>query len=168
LFDAARDRAVEPLEEALEHTLRRAPDTVGVSDGRPDLVSALTGLARLGRETRGAELDRFAVARDRPGEDLVASLTAGDLPHAAGVCVELARAEPAARPEPADPNSVSWQIPGPGGHVRHYVALRCVGALPAAANVVRAAGVADPAELKRAWLYGFLVAEAIRLRDDAG
>jgi hypothetical protein len=37
------------------------------------------------------------------------------------VAGELADAEPQERPDPASAVA-SWRIPGPGGHVRHYVA----------------------------------------------
>jgi hypothetical protein len=103
-------------------------------------------VARMGWRTRKGELKRFERAHDRPDDRLVAKLTDDRNQIAA-----LAQAEPADRPDPDDPNAVSWQIPGPGGHVRHYVALRCA---------------AEPA-LKAAWMYGFLLAEAHRL-DGAG
>jgi hypothetical protein len=43
---------------------------------------------------------------------------------AAALAIELAAAEPPARPDPDDPRAVSWKVPGPGGHVRHYLAVR--------------------------------------------
>jgi len=59
------------------------------------------------------------------------------------VAGELASEEPLERPDPEDDRAVTWRVPGPGGHVRHYVALELIGA--------------RPAELKRAVVYGFLV-----------
>lgn len=60
------------------------------------------------------------------------------------VARELASREPLERPDPDDPDAASWRVPGPGGHVRHYVARRL-------------AGDAAPAELKRDFMYGFLM-----------
>jgi hypothetical protein len=48
--------------------------------------------------------------------------------------------------------------------VRHYVALRCIGSLEGTLVAERAAAISDPVELKRVWLFGFLLAEAQRLR----
>jgi hypothetical protein len=70
------------------------------------------------------------------------------------VCRELAAEEPDAKPEPGEG---SWRVPGPGGHVRHYLAL-------AAADELRQGrGNGEPAitrelsagEAKRCFLYGF-------------
>ena len=166
LFDDARAIGTGSPGEAAHDALRLAPRALAVSGdrGRPDAAGVLVGLARMGWRVRESELERFAPARDVPHAALNASLTAGDWQHAADVCVTLAQAEPIGRPDPDDPDSVSWQIPGPGGHVRHYVALRCIGALEGGVDVERDAGVDDPTELKRVWLYGFLLAEAARLR----
>ncbi len=69
-------------------------------------------------------------------------------------CADLARNEPVGKPSPDDPHAMSWRVPGPGGHVRHYVARRTIEDRLQG----RAAPVdGDPAELKRAWLYGFFV-----------
>jgi len=67
---------------------------------------------------------------------------------------ELARSEPLERPSPDDEAAMSWRVPGPGGHVRHYLVRRTIedrlldreDPLPI-----------DPAELKRPWMYGFFV-----------
>jgi hypothetical protein len=56
---------------------------------------------------------------------------------------ELAEAEPLERPRPDDERAGTWRVPGPGGHVRHYVAQELIGA--------------GPPELKRAFVYGFFV-----------
>lgn len=58
------------------------------------------------------------------------------------VARELADAEPLERPSPDDPCAASWRIPGPGGHVRHYLALGAAG---------------HRAEDKPEWLYGFFL-----------
>ena len=54
---------------------------------------------------------------------------------------ELADAEPLDRPDPGDERAATWKVPGPGGHVRHYV-------------VIELAGSQDP-EARREVLFGF-------------
>jgi hypothetical protein len=69
-------------------------------------------------------------------------------------CGDLARGEPVEKPSPDDVAAVSWRVPGPGGHVRHYVARRAI------EDYLQNRGfpvTGDPAELKRPWMYGFLV-----------
>lgn len=67
---------------------------------------------------------------------------------------DLARAEPVGKPSPDDPNAASWRIPGPGGHVRHFLARRTIeGYLTDREEAVGG----DPADLKRPWMYGFFV-----------
>jgi hypothetical protein len=63
--------------------------------------------------------------------------------HVSELARRLAEGEPGERPEPDDPGAVSWRIPGPGGHVRHYVALKLIDSSDVA--------------LKREVIYGFLV-----------
>ena len=138
------------VESIVEEALRRGGEplsTAGVLDGLGELPS-LGALARLGWEARGIEIERFEPAREPWPPELLSPL-------------ELARAEPLCRPDPGDPAAVSWRIPGPGGHVRHYVALRSIGASPEAVADARAAGLGDPAALKRVWLYGFLQAASV-------
>lgn len=123
LFDAAAERAGHALGRRPERALARAADPQ---------------LAWLGYATRAVELERFPVA-DAPMPWL------GELLAGAGVaevCERLAAAEPLAKPPPDD-GVASWRVPGPGGHVRHFLAVRAVGA--------------RPPELKRAWLFGFFV-----------
>lgn len=85
----------------------------------------------------------------------------------AALCGELARAEPVGKPDPEDPAAMSWQVPGPGGHVRHYVARRAIEEL---LRVRDEPVEGDPADLKRSWMYGFFVRtceEALADEDDA-
>lgn len=49
--------------------------------------------------------------------------------------MHFARAEPLGKPSPDEEAAMSWRVPGPGGHVRHF--------------------------LVRPWLYGFYVTPAI-------
>ncbi len=71
-----------------------------------------------------------------------------------GVCADLARSEPLGKPSPDDEAAMSWRVPGPGGHVRHYVARRTI---EEHLRGREAPTVGEPSELKRPWLYGFFV-----------
>src|SRR5262245_37952798 len=99
----------------------------------------------MGWHTRALELERFAPAR-APMPWLAALLAAedGDTALAAErVSDRLADEEPLERPEPGE--APSWRVPGPGGHVRHYAAMRAVETTEAT----------DPLAAKRAWMTGF-------------
>jgi hypothetical protein len=72
----------------------------------------------------------------------------------AGTCADLARSEPLGKPSPDDKAAMTWRVPGPGGHVRHYVARRTIEEHLRGRETPT---VGDPAELKRLWLYGFFV-----------
>jgi hypothetical protein len=117
------------------------------------------GLRHAGYRARIVEAELFEPAR-RAADWLPGALREGFLQSGAwaeavaALCAGLAHAEPLDRPGPDDPDAVSWRIPGPGGHVRHYVARRTIGEhLRALDGPVDG----DPAALKRPWLYGFLV-----------
>ncbi len=71
----------------------------------------------------------------------------------AGTCADLARSEPLGKPSPDDEAAMSWRVPGPGGHVRHFLARRTIEEYLRDAD----APVESPEELKRPWLYGFFV-----------
>ncbi len=132
----------------------------------PDLALAANDEARLEMQLRRAgylarvvEAELFEPAR-RPatwlaarvrdrcgdGEDVQAALQA--------TCAELARAEPVGKPHPDDPAAATWRIPGPGGHVRHYLARRTIEELLQGRDRPLDG---DPADLKIPWVYGFLV-----------
>lgn len=88
--------------------------------------------ARLGYLSRLIERERFPVAgTEMPWLVERLGAAAGD---ADAVALALAREEPLEKPAPAD-GAPSWRVPGPGGHVRHFLAVRA----------------AD----KRSWLAGF-------------
>ena len=110
-----------------------------------------SALAVLGYCARMAETELFEPARAAtPGlaEQLEKLGPADDWRDAAfELSRQLAATEPADRPDPND-DLASWRVPGPGGHVRHYLAM-----LAAA----RRAPGADSAECKRAFMYGFFV-----------
>ncbi|MBA2347392.1 MAG: hypothetical protein H0V81_03785 [Solirubrobacterales bacterium] len=128
LIDGLFDAAVGHLEDPVAPELARALD--GESNPRA---------ARLGYLARLIEVERFPVA-NVPIAWLSEAL-AGSSPEA--LSTGLAFEEPLAKPAPAD-GPPSWRIPGPGGHVRHFLALRAVGE--------------GPAEDKRSWLFGFFLA----------
>lgn len=124
---------------------------------------AETRMARLGYLGRLAETERFEAARaaipwlaqalaDRE-RDLETWTSA-----AVAVSVDLARAEPDGRPDP-ESRTASWRVPGPGGHVRHYVAAAAAGelGLPEGGAETAGANRASLGELKRCWLVGFLL-----------
>lgn len=145
-----------PVKQALE-----AAVDLPVCDGRAlDLR-----LRRIGFLCRLIEAELFEPARE-PMEGLAVDLSERlqQLEDwQAAVCAlstDLARMEPLPKPSPADERATSWKVPGPGGHVRHYVVAAAIadglsaddngsGRLPA--------GIEDAAELKRCWTYGFIV-----------
>jgi hypothetical protein len=116
-------------------------------------------LRRAGYLARVVEVDLFEPAkqparwlaplvRERLGDDddLAAAVLA--------TCAELARSEPVAKPHPDDPAAATWRVPGPGGHVRHYVARRTIEDLLQGRD---RPVTGDPADLKVPWIYGFFV-----------
>ena len=72
----------------------------------------------------------------------------------AGACADIARSEPVGKPSPDDELAMSWRVPGPGGHVRHFLARR---EIEEHLRELEEPVDGDPAELKRPWLYGFFV-----------
>lgn len=104
--------------------------------------------ARAGYFARITETELFEAAR-APMPTLADELRAGRAAASPWpetvieVALTLAEREPLERPDPDDAEAVSWLIPGPGGHVRHYVALRLV--------------EDGRASFKPDFMYGFLV-----------
>ena len=122
--------------------------------GGPE-IEALAGMspqeaapARAGYALRLVEARLFEPAR-QPVPELARRLReliegrAGEGDAIRTLSAELAASEPLERPDPHDEHAVTWRVPGPGGHVRHYVARELIGAVAP--------------ELKRALVYGFLV-----------
>jgi len=72
----------------------------------------------------------------------------------AGACAQLAASEPLGKPSPDDAAAMTWRVPGPGGHVRHFLARRTVEEHLSTSDATGPV-VDDPAELKRPWVYGF-------------
>ncbi len=144
-------------------------------DGPPDSVAAVLGatdlclteaepqleadLRHAGYLARIVEVELFEPAR-QPAAWIPELLTERFARTAswdeavASACAELARSEPLGKPSPDDEAAMSWRVPGPGGHVRHFLARRTIEQYLSDAE---AAVVEDPAELKRPWLYGFFV-----------
>ena len=152
---AEEQREAAALPEAVVAVLEAEDQLFAVADeALLDVKLRYAGYA-----ARMAEVEMFEPAR-QPAEAL-GSLLAERLPGTgswqqtvSAVCGELARAEPLGKPNPDDPEAMSWRVPGPGGHVRHYVARRAIEQYLQDRN--RALD-GDPAELKRPWLYGFFV-----------
>lgn len=114
-------------------------------------------LARDGYFMRVVEAELFEPARHR-SESLAKRLDAlreessDDMEAAAELSRELAEQEPLDKPDPTDERAASWKVPGPGGHVRHYVARQLI-----AQRAARLNGVGDPASLKSHVMYGFFL-----------
>lgn len=181
--DLVREHLVAQLhEEARQQYPGDVPTPIAAELDRPldrlgglERTSALPGetlalaaeLARLGYLARIAETELFERAKG-PIEWLVECLTqpsaAGDEAAAwagfASACAEFARQEPDERPDPGPDASPSWRIPGPGGHVRHYLAIGAaaeLGPKDSGGNPQLPRGIHEIGELKRCWLYGFLL-----------
>jgi hypothetical protein len=127
-----------------------------VTEDHPQLEG---DLRHAGYLARVVEVELFEPAR-QPADWLEGMLTEQFLSTAnwdeavAAVCTQLARSEPLGKPSPEDEAAMSWRVPGPGGHVRHFLARHTI------EHYLREAEtkvVEDPAELKRPWLYGFYV-----------
>jgi hypothetical protein len=152
------------LEQLVSRVLGRAielrsqglnPAVEGLLDESPEPRE----LARLGYTSRIAETEMFEPARkptpwlaEMLDDRIRAGTSRSDA--VAEVCRELAAEEPEEKPEPGEG---TWRVPGPGGHVRHFLAL-------AAADELRhGKGDGEPAitrelstgETKRCFLYGF-------------
>jgi len=144
------DRPPEPVAALLTATDPR------LTEAEPQLEA---DLRHAGYLARVVEVELFEPAR-QPADWIPEMLTERFTSTAswddavAAVCEELARSEPLGKPSPDDEAARSWQVPGPGGHVRHYLARRTIEDYLSGAE---APPVEDPAELKRPWLYGFFV-----------
>ncbi|MGH2984754.1 MAG: hypothetical protein ACRDK5_10970 [Solirubrobacterales bacterium] len=162
ILGAAIERLDELPERArneLEGALRRV--TGEDEDRAPAAMELADRLALVGYACRTVEVELFEPAR-QPIAWLRGEL--GDnADDAVGMASELARAEPERRPDPGE--APSWRIPGPGGHVRHYLALDSIHQLAPDEN-----GKPGPPpgvtalELKRCWMLGFF----LRCCEEAG
>jgi hypothetical protein len=149
-------RAAAPVRTALEAPLELTACDGGALDLR---------MRTIGYLSRVVEEEMFEPARaplEELGQQLEDRLAAGlDWPAAVrALSAELASQEPLPKPSPDDAGAVSWRVPGPGGHVRHYlVAAAIADSLPEEGQdgADLPPGVSDAGELKRCWTYGFLV-----------
>jgi len=117
------------------------------------------GLRRAGYLARVAEAELFEPARQAaewvPDALTDARARTGSWEEAiAATCGDIARSEPLGKPSPDDPLAMSWRVPGPGGHVRHFLARR---EIEEHLRELEEPVDGDPAQLKRPWLYGFFV-----------
>ncbi len=153
IFGIVEGRRVDGPPEPVAAVLAAAD--LRVTGGHPQIEA---DLRHAGYLARVVEVELFEPAR-QPAEWLGGMLTERFVSTAswdgavAGASSELARSEPMGKPSPDDEAAMSWRVPGPGGHVRHFLARRTI------EDYLRevTAPVEDPAELKRPWLYGFYV-----------
>jgi hypothetical protein len=138
MVETIRERAVAQADGPVPEHVAAVLDAAE----RPDL-------ARLGYFARVTETDLFEPARE-PAAWIARELQArarGESPWPNAVsklAASLADREPSKRPDPENPDAVTWRVAGPGGHVRHYVA-------------VALAGDEDEPTPKRDFVYGFVV-----------
>jgi hypothetical protein len=131
---------------------------LGLAGGEAQLEA---DLRHAGYLARVVEVELFEPAR-QPADWLGGMLTERFVSTASwdeavsGTCAQLAGAEPLGKPDPDDATAMSWRVPGPGGHVRHFLARRTIEDYLSASEATGPL-VEDPAELKRPWLYGFYV-----------
>jgi hypothetical protein len=159
--DVMRVRTELVLEQLVSRVLSRALElhSSAVPPEADELIAAGPEphqLARLGYASRIAETEMFEPAR-KPMPWLAEMLDQRSDSGTDGIaelCRELAADEPDEKP---DPGQGSWRVPGPGGHVRHYLALAAADELvhgdlngkPIATRELSAG------EAKRCFLYGF-------------
>jgi hypothetical protein len=163
------DTLVEKVHDLVDERLEREPPEaiVPTLDSKEQLVVATKypavdkRLRRAGYFTRVIEVEIFEPAQ-KVADWIPAKLEerfekTGDWSDAiVSICTEVARAEPIEKPDPDDENAWTWRVPGPGGHVRHYLSRRAIG--NALTRDPAQGPVNDPAELKQPWVYGFFVA----------
>ena len=149
LVDRLVQRVVAALDEELPNGTETVLDAV-LDNGSDAAVEVARTLARHGYQARVAETDLFEPARLPTPElaEIVEESGADAASH------RLAAEEPLELPMPDAEGWTSWRVPGPGGHVRHFVATECIrralGGRPAPDRL-------DGRALKRCWFYGFYV-----------
>lgn len=155
VFAHVQERRSEPLPGPIGAVLTTRSERLA-GDNDPALED---GLRRAGYLARVVEVELFEPAQ-RSADWIEAALrerTAGGGGWAAAITqlsAGIARSEPLGRPSPDDELAMSWRVPGPGGHVRHYLARRTI---EEDLRELTEPIAGDPAELKRPWLYGFFV-----------
>ena len=162
------DTLVEKVHDLVSDRLEsEPPDAIlPVLDSKEQLVVATKypavdrGLRRAGYFTRVIEVEIFepaqSIAEWIPERLEERFAKTGEWSDAiVSICTEIARAEPIEKPDPDDENAWSWRVPGPGGHVRHFLARRSIG--DHLQKDPEQGPVSNPAELKQPWIYGFFV-----------
>jgi hypothetical protein len=157
ILGAVLDREPPRTAEAVMAALR-APLDLPVCDGGP-LDLRMRGIGYL---TRIVEAEMFEPARrplDGLGDELEGRIGGGAewTDAVAALCRGFAREETLPRPAPDDVGAVSWRVPGPGGHVRHFVVAAAIAEVLSERPGTALPGVTDAGELKRCWTYGFMV-----------
>jgi hypothetical protein len=156
-----RVRTEVVLDQLVSKVLGRALElrSAGLPDRAHELLAEAPEpreLAELGYASRIAETEMFEPARTPMPwlAELVDDQPDGSAKAVIEVTRELAADEPDEKP---DPGQGSWRVPGPGGHVRHYLALAAADELvhgdsngkPEATRELSAG------EAKRSFLFGF-------------
>jgi hypothetical protein len=162
------DTLVEKVHDLVADRMANEPPAaiLPTLDSREQLVVATRypavdrGLRRAGYYTRVVEVEIFepaqSIAEWIPPKLEERFAKTGDWSAAiVDICTEIARAEPIDKPDPDDENAWSWRVPGPGGHVRHYLSRRAIG--DELQKDPEQGPVQNPAELKKPWIYGFFV-----------
>lgn len=107
-------------------------------------------LSRLGYAARVAETEMFEPARQSMPW-LSERIGSGD--ELVEICSGLVADEPDGKP---DPGEGSWRVPGPGGHVRHFLALAAADeAIHGDSNGEPPPRELSAGEAKRCFLFGF-------------
>ena len=160
IHSAVAERHVQPLPTEIEAALAKSADGLAGDRGRSVFPALAANIARAGYLARVVETELFELARQPP--TVLAELLDGarcDVDSVRAIILvsaRLANSEPIARPDPDDEHAMTWRIPGPGGHVRHYVAQDAVEWLAGHTDTSgRESG--SIAQLKRCWLYGFFL-----------
>jgi len=157
IFAVVEERRTDAPPPATVAEILESAD-LDVNDGGDPTLDG--GLRHAGYLTRVLEAELFEPAQ-QPAEWLTEELqerfeNTGSWPDAvADLSAALAHAEPTDKPDPKDPDAASWRIPGPGGHVRHFVARRAIEVHLKEGESYHSVG--DPTHLKRPWIYGFFV-----------
>jgi hypothetical protein len=139
---------VSQIADAVQERIRAVP--LAEAFDPEDAGEEALALARAGYATRIVERELFEPARrtapDLEERALQRADQLGDRRAAiADLSRELASLEPRGKPDPGE-GTASWKVPGPGGHIRHYVALELDR---------RLAGTG--AARKRDFMFGFFV-----------
>ncbi len=165
------ERHTEQLPPETEAALTRSAAKLFDPPLREVEARLVARIARAGYLARVAEHELFERAREPTAvladqaRGLVAeALTPED---ALSLSVRLALAEPVARPDPHDERAITWRIPGPGGHVRHYVALASI-AWALEDESGGPSGELNSEWLKRCWLCGFFLRSCEEVPPNAG